>query len=81
MILVAGVFMNALIAYGLFVFGFVVGVKPIFIVPENTFNGEYHSYLLPTLDFMQERGFLSGTIEGAKAQIQAVAPDSIASSL
>jgi hypothetical protein len=55
LILLAGVAMNFLVAWLLFTGIFYVGTKPFQVVPENALKSSSHSYLMPTLSFLQSQ--------------------------
>lgn len=74
----AGVAVNLLFAWMLLVVVFSLGIKPISIVPSEAFPQGSQSYLMPSIDFLQEKGFLSGDI-GQKQVI--LSQDPLAGSL
>ncbi|MFZ2150722.1 MAG: site-2 protease family protein [Candidatus Absconditicoccaceae bacterium] len=80
-IMVAGVFMNFLLAWILFTAIFTAGVKPISIIPENALVSQSKSYLMPTISFLDENGFVSGDIQKSKAIVETVMPDMLGSQL
>ena len=81
MILLAGVAMNFLVAWLLFTGIFYFGTKPFQIVPENAIKSSSHSYLMPTLSFLQSQWLTSGNILEIPVKIDEVASWSIASSM
>ncbi len=76
-ILIAGISMNVIVAWILFTIIFTLGTRPISIIPENAFSTKTHSYLMPTLTFLQEQGFISGTLHTSPAHIAMITPDGI----
>ncbi|MEI6774185.1 MAG: hypothetical protein WCL18_05310 [bacterium] len=72
LILLAGVAMNFLVARLLFTGIFYVGTKPFQIMPENAFKADSHSYLMPTLSFLQAQGLTSGDVLEVPVQINEV---------
>ena len=64
--------MNFLAARAIFTFVFTKGTQPISILPENAVVTESNSYLMPTLSFLREEGFLSGDLTDSPALIQEV---------
>ncbi len=80
-ILLAGVTMNFLVARLLFTGIFYVGTKPFQVVPENAFKANSHSYLMPTLSFLQSKWLTSGDILSIPVKIDEVESWSIASKL
>lgn len=54
-ILLAGVSMNFLVAWGIFTFIFTAGTQPISVLPENTIASETNSYLMPTITFLDQQ--------------------------
>ncbi|HMT01624.1 MAG TPA: site-2 protease family protein, partial [Candidatus Absconditabacterales bacterium] len=77
-ILLGGVTMNLLFAFFIFTLGFRLGVKPLFVVPENTFQSSVNSYLMPTLGFLEQKNFISGDIDKSQAQVFDILPDGLA---
>lgn len=72
LILLAGVTMNVLFAWVLFTVVFTKGTQPLSIIPENSMRGSSHSYLLPTLSFLQSEGLVSGDIAAVAPKIEEV---------
>ncbi len=77
-ILLGWVTMNLLFAFFIFTLGFRLGVKPLFVVPENTFQSSVNSYLMPTLGFLEQKNFISGDIDKSQAQVFDILPDGLA---
>jgi membrane-associated protease RseP (regulator of RpoE activity) len=72
LILIAGVGMNFLLARFLFSFIFFLGTKPISLLPENALKAQSHSYLMPTLSFLQSQGLTSGDITAVPPKIEEI---------
>lgn len=81
LILLAGVAMNFLVARLLFTGIFYFGTKPFQIVPENALKTDSHSYLMPTLSFLQSQGLTSGNVLEIPVQINEVMSGSIAGNM
>jgi len=81
LILLAGVFMNFFAAWLLFTGIFYVGTKPFQIVPENALKTSSHSYLMPTLSFLQSQELTSGDLLAIPVKIEEVASWGIASNM
>ena len=58
-ILSAWVIMNLIIAFVLFVLAFWHGIKPIFIIPDNSNNFTAESYIFPTTSFAQQVWYIT----------------------
>lgn len=80
-ILLGGVTMNLAFAFFIFTLGFRLGVKPLFVVPENTFQSSVNSYLMPTLGFLEQKNFISGDIDKSHAQVFDILPDGLAAKI
>ena len=72
-ILLAGVSMNFLVAWGIFTFIFTAGTQPISVLPENTIASETNSYLMPTITFLDQQWFISGELIKTPAKVTQVA--------
>ena len=59
-ILLAGVTVNFLFAWGVLTLLFWRGISPLMIVPENSSTLEIKSYLTPTISFLQEKDMIKG---------------------
>lgn len=81
MVLLAGVTMNFLVAWLLFTGIFYFGTKPFQIVPENAIKSNSHSYLMPTLSFLQSQGLTNGDILNIPVKIDRVESWSIADNI
>jgi membrane-associated protease RseP (regulator of RpoE activity) len=81
LILIAGVGMNFLVARFLFSLMFFLGTKPISLLPENALKAQSHSYLMPTLSFLQAQGFTSGDITAIPPKIEEVIPGGIGAAI
>jgi S1-C subfamily serine protease len=55
-----------------------MGVKPINIIPENMLEGTNNSLLMPTLESLEQKGFLSGSLTNGPALIGGIIPGSLA---
>jgi regulator of sigma E protease len=80
-ILFAWVTVNAIFAWIAFSLAFQMWVKPINIVPENMIEWENRSLLMPSLQSLEEKGFLSGSLTPWPALIGGVIPGSLASQI
>lgn len=80
-VLVAGVGMNFLVAWMLFSFIFWQGTKPISLLPENAFKTTTHSYLMPTLSFLQSEWFTSGNITATAPIVEDILTGWLASTM
>ncbi len=58
LILLGGVLVNFLFAWIVFAVLFMVGIKPITIAPENATAQRNTSYLMPTMSFLVEKGYV-----------------------
>ncbi len=63
----AGVAVNLLFAWMLLVVVFTIGIKPISIIPAEAFPQGSQSYLMPSIDFLEKKGYLSG--DGEEKQV------------
>jgi len=75
LILIAGISMNFLLARVLFTAIFTMGTQPISVLPENAVSSHQNSYLMPTVNFLQSEGFISGNLVATPATIERVASD------
>jgi len=80
-ILIAGVAMNFVIARGIFTAIFTIGTKPVIVLPENAIATTSHSYLMPTVDFLDSKWLISGDILETPALILNVYDGWLGSSL
>lgn len=80
-ILLWGVLMNFVFAWLFFTITLSVGTKPISIIPENALNTNVNSYLVPTMSFLQEEGFIEGEITDSPAEVTFVWEGLIAESI
>jgi hypothetical protein len=67
--------MNFLLAWVLFTAIFTMGTRPITVLPENAFAIHENSYLMPTVNFLKEEGFISGGLIPTPAKIEETAED------
>lgn len=72
LVLIAGVCMNFLFARILFTAIFTMGTRPISVLPENAFTSQENSYLMPTVNFLYQEGFISGELIATPAKIEKV---------
>lgn len=72
LILLGGVLMNFIGAWALFTFVFTVGTQPISILPENAVAGNANSYLMPTINFLDDEGLIEGDIIDSPALVSEV---------
>jgi len=75
LILIAGVGMNLVLARILFTAIFTMGTQPISVLPENAFSSKQNSYLMPTINFLHQQGFISGDLVSLPAKIEKVSPN------
>lgn len=75
LILISGVGMNLILARVLFTAIFTMGTQPISVLPDNAVTSHQNSYLMPTINFLKEEGFISGDLISAPAKIDKVSPD------
>ncbi len=73
LILIAWVGMNLILARALFSAIFTMGTQPISILPENAVLSTQNSYLMPTVNFLAQEGFISGNLTSSPAKIEKVA--------
>lgn len=64
--------MNFLFARILFTAIFTMGTRPISVLPENAFTSQENSYLMPTVNFLYQEGFISGELIATPAKIEKV---------
>ncbi|PZM86586.1 MAG: hypothetical protein DLD55_05270, partial [candidate division SR1 bacterium] len=57
-IVMAGVGMNFLIAWGVFSILFFIGTKPMTVIPDDAKGIYSESYLMPSMSFIKDEGFL-----------------------
>lgn len=57
-ILLAGVTVNFLFAWGVLTFLFTRGMSPLMILPDNASDTTIESYLTPTVSFLTDRGLI-----------------------
>ena len=72
LILIAGVGMNLILAWVLFTAIFTMGTQPLSILPENAITSQQNSYLMPTVNFLNQEGFISGELVSSPAKIDKV---------
>jgi membrane-associated protease RseP (regulator of RpoE activity) len=58
MILLGGILANIIIAYLIFVTVFLIGTKPLIIIPENAIQESTKSYIMPDTQFAIEKDIL-----------------------
>ncbi|MCX6823891.1 MAG: site-2 protease family protein [candidate division SR1 bacterium] len=75
LILISGVGMNLILARVLFTAIFTMGTQPISVLPDNALSSHENSYLMPTVTFLKEQGFISGNLVSAPAKIDRVSSD------
>lgn len=75
MILISGVGMNLILARVLFTAIFTMGTQPISVLPENALSSHENSYLMPTVNFLRNEGFISGDLVSTPAKIERVTSD------
>ena len=80
-ILIAGVGMNLIVARMFFTAIFALGTQPISILPENAVVSHQNSYLMPTVNFLEAQGFISGELVSIPAKIEKVSPNLIGQQL
>lgn len=80
-ILLAGISMNFILARVLFTAIFTMGTQPISILPENAVVSHQNSYLMPTVNFLESEGFISGELVSIPAKIEKVASDFVGQEL
>jgi hypothetical protein len=66
--------MNLIIAWLIFTFCFVVGIKPLQVLPDNISSANISSYLMPTYGFLESRGLISGESQTSQVIIQQIVP-------
>lgn len=77
-IISAGVIMNFFVAWIIFSSLFLIGTKPMSVLPDD-FQGIYsESYLMPSLSFLKNEGFLSGDLKDSGIVVEEVLSWSIA---
>lgn len=69
-IVMAGVGMNFLIAWGVFSILFFIGTKPMTVIPDDAKGIYSESYLMPSMSFIKDEGFLSGELQDEKITIE-----------
>jgi len=72
LILLAGVGMNLIFARVLFTAIFTMGTQPISVLPENALTSHQNSYLMPTVNFLKDQGFISGELVSTPAKVARV---------
>jgi len=72
LILISGVGMNLILARVLFTAIFTMGTQPISVLPENALSSHQSSYLMPTVNFLHQEGFISGDLVSTPAKIERV---------
>lgn len=71
-IISAGVIMNFFVAWIIFSSLFLIGTKPMLVLPDD-FQGIYsESYLMPSLSFLKNEGFLSGDLKDSGIVVEEV---------
>ena len=71
-IISAGVIMNFFVAWIIFSSLFLIGTKPMSVLPDD-FQGIYsESYLMPSLSFLKNEGFLSGDLKDSGIVVEEV---------
>ncbi len=69
-IVMAGVVMNFLIAWGVFSVLFFIGTKPMTVIPDDAQGMYSESYLMPSMSFIKNEGFLSGELQDGSVVIE-----------
>lgn len=77
-IIVAGVVMNLITAFVIFTVIFMIGIKPMSILPESINGVKPESFLTPSIAFLKQEGLLSGEVTDGPVLIEAIAEGSIA---
>jgi len=49
-----------------------MGTQPISVLPENALSSHQSSYLMPTVNFLHQEGFISGDLVSTPAKIERV---------
>lgn len=80
-ILLAGIFMNFVTTYLIFVVVFAVGVKPIQILPDTVAGDGHMSYILPTISSLPKLGYVDDLSMNTPVLVNQVADDSAAAEL
>ncbi len=80
-IISAGVIMNFLVAWGVFSILFWIGTKPISVLPDAPEILYSESYLMPSMSFLKEEGFLQGDLKDSQVIISEIASGSLAEKL
>lgn len=62
--------MNFLIAWGVFSILFFIGTKPMTVIPDDAKGIYSESYLMPSMSFIKDEGFLSGELQDEKITIE-----------
>jgi len=70
--------MNILAAWLIFTIGFRRGVTPIQIIPDNFIAGSSESLLMPTYQYLQSQGFISGSVVTGDVTVLEVLPGQLA---
>lgn len=66
----AGVAMNFLIAWIVFSILFFIGTKPMTVIPDDAQGMYSESYLMPSMSFIKNEGFLSGELQDGIVTIE-----------
>lgn len=69
-IVMAGVAMNFLIAWIVFSILFFIGTKPMTVIPDDAQGMYSESYLMPSMSFIKNEGFLSGELQDGIVTIE-----------
>lgn len=67
--------MNILTAWIIFTVGFMHGVKPIQVLPDNVMLMQSQSYLMPSYSFLKDKGLVSGDATGDVVKITSLVED------
>lgn len=76
MILLGGILANIIIAYLIFVTVFLIGTKPLIIIPENAIQESTKSYIMPDTQFAIEKDILDVEIVSWPAKVTNVVSES-----
>lgn len=71
-ILIAGVTVNALFAYVVFVYLFMTGARPLIVIPENMSNFDSTSFFINSTDRLADLWLISGSMTALPVQIDAI---------
>jgi len=73
--------MNVIVAWAFFSTVFFLGTQPMSVLPENALKADSHSYLMPTLSFLQSQGLTSGNIADVPLIVDDIISGGLASTL